>query len=394
MDRVLHHLDTFRKSFEKKSIPYRSKYACAIMEPRHHSDLEFVIKNMAYFLPGWSMYIFHSLENSEYVRNLVRGHNEMNINFIMISKGNINVSEYSKILSTPQFYEFIHAEYVLIFQTDSYLRRFGMEEYVKLGYDYIGAPWPHEGWDFQAGNGGLSLRKISKMLEVTHSHPWNGEPEDLYFQHALMKSGGKMCNKYWTTMAGFSVENIFHPNPLGVHKYWQFSHLPTYDMDLQPKNIRIKRAVYGVDGNYHNVTNQVQTMYDIENTLWANNHYLGDPVPDQHKILEVELENDKKYWIKEGNYVLVDFRPEFRTEITENTRNIEIKKAVYGTENAYCDVSSEVKNIYEKENVVLADNKYFGDPIPNIKKKLVVDVIVDGQERHYVIEEGDHIIVQ
>jgi len=73
------------------------------------------------------------------------------------------------------FYErFVHYEYILIYQLDAYVFRDELEYWCNRGYDYLGAPW-FDGFNLAdndsklldiAGNGGLSLRKISSFVKV------------------------------------------------------------------------------------------------------------------------------------------------------------------------------------------------------------------------------------
>jgi hypothetical protein len=83
-----------------------------------------------------------------------------------------------------------------------------------LKYDYVGAPWPSAIGGTRVGNGGLSLRKKSKMLHIINSRPYRGEAEDVYF-----------CSNplYMPTVAEamrFSVEHVFYPESFGCHKPW------------------------------------------------------------------------------------------------------------------------------------------------------------------------------
>lgn len=231
MERLLNYLPAFQANYQKTNVPKLSQNACAIVEPRKHPYLEVVIKNMIYFLPGWSVYVFHSKENEEFVHSILNGHNKNNTNLIPITEANITVREYSRWLASPKFYQMINAKFVLIFQTDSYLRRFGMEAYIKEDYDYIGAPWGHISKIHQVGNGGLSLRKVDTMIEITNKYPWDGKAEDIYFQHVFEKEGLRMANKYSPIMRSFSVENIMDANPVGVHKYWR--HFPNHNFTIQ-----------------------------------------------------------------------------------------------------------------------------------------------------------------
>ena len=53
-----------------------------------------------------------------------------------------------------------------------------IEDFLK--YDYVGAPWIHLP-NMNGGNGGFSLRKKSKMLEIISKNKYNNENEDVYF---------------------------------------------------------------------------------------------------------------------------------------------------------------------------------------------------------------------
>lgn len=85
------------------------------------------------------------------------------------------IEGYNELLKSRGFYERFQAyEYMLIYQLDAWVFEDSLDEWCRKGYDYIGAPWfqdwrsHEEGRDFLCvGNGGLSLRKVSKFLQVT-----------------------------------------------------------------------------------------------------------------------------------------------------------------------------------------------------------------------------------
>lgn len=83
-----------------------------------------------------------------------------------------SVMTYSKLLLMKEFYEkFSEYEYILIYQFDVLVFSDQLNEWCDKGYDYIGAPWfksqiPDYRYDDACGNGGFSLRKVSKAIEV------------------------------------------------------------------------------------------------------------------------------------------------------------------------------------------------------------------------------------
>ena len=85
-----------------------------------------------------------------------------------------SVKTYSNLLLLPQFYEpFLSFDYILIYQLDAFVFYDALEEFCRLGYDYIGAPWPYYAWQGsrnpktpRVGNGGFSLRKVKACYEL------------------------------------------------------------------------------------------------------------------------------------------------------------------------------------------------------------------------------------
>lgn len=78
------------------------------------------------------------------------------------------------------------AEWLLVFQTDATLcanSRLDVDAF--LGLDWVGAPWtPDAQW---GGNGGLSLRRVSRIVEVLRHQQRreDSEPEDVWLSERL-----------------------------------------------------------------------------------------------------------------------------------------------------------------------------------------------------------------
>lgn len=124
-------------------------------------------------------------------------------------------ADYNRLLTSKEFWnKFKKFDRVLIFQHDSMLLRYGIDEFLK--WDFIGAPLYHI--PFPAMNGGLSLRNPKKMLKCIADWPYRGMNEhgneDVYFC-AWLNTHGKLPDI--ETAKSFSVETVFHPKPLGYH---------------------------------------------------------------------------------------------------------------------------------------------------------------------------------
>jgi hypothetical protein len=197
-------------------IEKETDHYAVIIEPRVHSDLLTVIKSTMFHLNEtnspikWGLQIFHGNQNKEFVENIQLS--LTNVVLTNIGIDNFTHQEHSRYMESVEFWKQVKGTKALIFQTDSLLLRSGIDDF--LGYDYVGAPWRKPKENQWVGNGGLSLRTVSKMIEICKNNPVDEEIlEDIYFMK-YMKGVGvadiEMAMK-------FSMEDVFSPNPLGVH---------------------------------------------------------------------------------------------------------------------------------------------------------------------------------
>lgn len=101
-----------------------------------------------------------------------------------------SVMSYNSLLLSSNFYErFEDSEYILIYQLDAYVFKNDLKKWCSKDYDYIGAPWlaspesyikktsrlfyskkkkERESIFFKVGNGGFSLRRVSKSIKIAN----------------------------------------------------------------------------------------------------------------------------------------------------------------------------------------------------------------------------------
>ena len=117
----------------------------------------------------------------------------------------------SRFFTTSWVYESLlaPAEWLLVFQTDSIFCAnsvSAVEDF--LEYHWVGAPWEIEKqW---GGNGGLSLRRVSRILEVLkhQDRQYNSQPEDLWLSERMAHlPGSNMANG--SVSQQFSGETIY-----------------------------------------------------------------------------------------------------------------------------------------------------------------------------------------
>ncbi len=198
------------------SIPFETDCYAVIIEPRNHPDLLTVIKSTMFHLNEtnspikWGLQIFHGNNNEMLVKNIQQSLGDVILTNMNVD--NLTNVEHSEYMESVDFWSKVKGKKALIFQTDSLLLRSGIDEFLK--YDYIGAPWRKPKENQWVGNGGLSLRTVSKMLEICKNNKVREQIwEDIYFVKHMK---GERVADIETAMK-FSMEDVFSPNPLGVH---------------------------------------------------------------------------------------------------------------------------------------------------------------------------------
>lgn len=181
-----------------------------------------------------------------------------------------SVDGYSKLCTSSFFYEkFIDYEFMLIYQLDAFVFSDRLLEFCKAEYDYWGAPVSKVYWRYMpvnVGNGGLSLRRISKFLAITKHRDEivniinEGLPDDwrkeyLKNEDELLIYGSelfdetKLCLPSYRDAFSFSIEfniNSIYDDlekhlPFGCHrwarykfnKWWPIISGYGYDLDSE-----------------------------------------------------------------------------------------------------------------------------------------------------------------
>ena len=200
---------------ETSTIPYDSDKAIVIVERRCNINLEFVLHNFAYFARGYTIYIFCSKANIDFIK-MICGSQINNIHiypiFETIGTAEEGKKDYNDLLKTRQFWSTFKEEHILTAETDCYLIKPIPESIYE--YDYVASQW---NWlPSEPGGGGLSYRKLSIMkkiceLEDVHSIPM----QDSFASTGVKILGGKFSHSYFTESV-HSTENI------GMHQWWTF----------------------------------------------------------------------------------------------------------------------------------------------------------------------------
>jgi hypothetical protein len=191
------------------------KFKAVIVETRIINLVEVIKDHLKYLPSKYKLHIFISDVNKHLVEDIDFGRDTE----ITVLKNNITSQhDYNVLLTSLNFWESLNCDKVLTFQSDSGLLRHGIEEFESL--DWVGAPWPEYGFSESkywrlGSNGGLSLRTVSKMIEVIKRYKWNRKVnEDVYFYIHLKKIKANLSKEM---NEKFSVECVFKLGTLGYH---------------------------------------------------------------------------------------------------------------------------------------------------------------------------------
>ena len=209
----------------KEGLTNNYKYTAVIIEPRKHKALEFVLQNFNDNLSDdWQFIVFHGTKNKEYTENICKKvFNPKRVKLINLNVNNLNAETYSSIFYDKSFYNIIQTETFLVFQTDSIIcskHKKLINNYLK--YDYVGAPWLDGGG---VGNGGLSLRKKSKMLEIVNNCKTKDDNGKYLIEDGVFSYGCKGIPIYKPSVkeaTNFSIETYISNKSFGIHKAYAY----------------------------------------------------------------------------------------------------------------------------------------------------------------------------
>ncbi len=164
-----------------------------------------------------------------------------------------SIPGYNRLLLSPGFYtSFAPHEFMLILQTDAVVLRDELDHWCAQPFDYVGAPWPKpvelfvnldqfsgaNGRHVRAtvGNGGLSLRRQSKCVQLLAEFPQaidyflqSGSSEDLYFSLlGTLSSDFVLPNEVTASRFAMELQPSYYfainggREPMGGHAWWKY----------------------------------------------------------------------------------------------------------------------------------------------------------------------------
>lgn len=215
-------------------------YTAVIVDTRITEVFELVLDNFYSHLDKrWNFMIFCSKINRDFLFNLLEikfpiDKKRTTLIVLDIDKHiGIDVTykwfveyDYCKLLTSEAFYNMIPTEMFLIFQLDTLLSdKYSDTIYNFMEYDYVGAPWK----DKKGGNGGLSLRRKSKMISIINDkNYYYNDPERTYYEDGYFSEYPDINVPNFDIAKTFAVESCYYDKPVGIHKAFQFINKDQY----------------------------------------------------------------------------------------------------------------------------------------------------------------------
>ena len=210
------------------AAPNGNRLSICLIEFRRLKWLRYIVNQIAKVYGGTdvSLYVVHGRKNRRFFADILEPYK--NVQTVEYPYDNIDRAKYADICCDVEFYKLFNTQFVLKMEWDSYIRKRVPEEFFR--YAYVGAPWQGYPNDYQGenifkrlgnklvGNGGFSLRKVSRMIEICEgsvSRPRN-VGEDVFLTNHLRDDevpDPKLAS-------GFSVEFVYNADPVGLHHVW------------------------------------------------------------------------------------------------------------------------------------------------------------------------------
>ncbi|KAF5008847.1 hypothetical protein FDECE_4871 [Fusarium decemcellulare] len=180
-------------TYANQSIYNESKVALLIENRPQPIIAPLMLQFMYQMPPDWRFRFMGSKESIAHVNSsaAMREHvksGKLDLTYIPSNMSTAGQEMISRFLTTLWLYDTVlqPAEMLLVFQTDSIVcanNKRTMDDF--LGYDYVGAPWNTRAR--YGGNGGLSIRRVSRIIDVLRNQQrtHNSEPEDVWLSERL-----------------------------------------------------------------------------------------------------------------------------------------------------------------------------------------------------------------
>ena len=234
IENVKHERERLIKHRDNVFTKMITKNTAVIVEPRILERIPQIISHFSDTLgKEWNIVFYCGKNTKEEWSTKIPSYvelRELNVN-------NLTPCTYSDLLKSKEMWESFTGEWVLIFQSDTWIYNdngYTIDDYIQCGYSYIGGNmnyrWTerHLPVKYHNFNGGLSLRNRKDMLRIIERFP--PKPTQVKYHDILLE---EMAEDVYFTIGGYELEmrmgddeyashfachTIYHNSLFGTHQ--------------------------------------------------------------------------------------------------------------------------------------------------------------------------------
>lgn len=326
----------------------------------------------------------------------------------------LSTQSYSHLLESYEFWNtFSKYEYVLIYQTDGYCVGGNLKTYIDMDYDYIGAPIIAQNARWfnvpAIGNGGISLRKTSTMIEVVDP---NGEfikesKEDIDKHN---KANSNMYEIYEDLYFAQLVPMLWDFKKPKFDVATSFAYDMNADVVYEMTNHKLPLFIHAFDKNirfWQNILNDFKDIDIISACEWKNKDgYLSNDIGYQENlqhivppsICAIMIVKNENHHLNEQISKLIDNGIKKVILIDNNDISKENPKDIVNSK--YVEVISKFRGDHSTENRNMLSEAYkeaYGNYTKGFTHVLFIDAdeeLNDSTFNKIVYENKDYDIIK
>lgn len=245
-------------SCDFRTHPEHSPLEGVFIETRPmYDDIKYALTNFSCHIPYAALTILCSDENIDIIKEIIGV--DTRVRFLKLSiEHPFSIDKFNDLLTTPEFWDQFHGDRVMLFMTDTGIRKNDVLRFLK--YDWVGAPWHHfpvgDPRVFQ-GNGALSVRNAKLLKEIASKFKRGNFTEDVFFSAALalVPLGATLPAR--SEAIKFSMEGTDYPDTLGFHNTQSYKESSVAWIGYEGPSRKLVKVEYAsADG--HDVTDLVR----------------------------------------------------------------------------------------------------------------------------------------
>ncbi len=272
-----------------KKISYKESVFIDFREIKH---AEVLIRNVIFNLgDGWCHTVITGNDAYNFYNELCNNIHS-SIKVIKLNIDDFSHNDYNNLLLTKNFWNMFNSEKILIYQSDSFVFKNNINDF--LEWDYIGAPFKKclniINAEHQVGNGGLSLRSKSKLINVlnnvnllenVYSNQVNkykiikmldNYPEDIVFSQNMQNLNiGKVAD--YDTALTFASDTVYTVDSFGMHciwnscSDWEKKMKCFLSLFFSKEKSHCQNAIEPIDETVETIDETVETIDEIVETI-------------------------------------------------------------------------------------------------------------------------------